>query len=101
MAVSIKEGLKVAVTLASLGVEVGAAGYVGVLEEAAAEVAAACRGRSSPCRRGIKPSSLSPKSSVIASNVCFQGTRNVDKMMRWSSKCTAASVTLWSLAMSC
>lgn len=98
MALSIKEPLKLAVTLLSLGVDVGADGYVRVLEEAAAaEVVAAWRGRSSPCRRGFRSSLFSPKSRVIALNVCFQGTREVERMMRRSSRCTAVSDTLWSL----
>lgn len=48
MAVSINDGLKFAVTLLSTGVDEGADGYTKLVEDAAAaEVAAAWRGRRS------------------------------------------------------
>jgi len=63
---------------------------------AIAEVAAACRGRSAPCRRGsnLKEFSLSPKSSVKEWKACFHGRRAVDRIMTRSSAFTTASETL-------
>ena len=53
IAVSTYVGLKLYVTLTPAGVDaVGAAGYEIKVEVDAAEVAAACRGRSSRCWRG-------------------------------------------------